>query len=56
LLLRIVRCPPGREFQDNPPPLPVHVYKLFFLCRRDGAAQPPAALGILDIGSESDTD
>ncbi len=30
-----------RDLQDNPPPLPVHVYKLFFLCRRDGAVQPP---------------
>jgi ADP-ribose pyrophosphatase YjhB (NUDIX family) len=39
-----------RELQDNPPPLPVHVYKLFFLCRRDGAVQPPAALETLDIG------
>jgi ADP-ribose pyrophosphatase YjhB (NUDIX family) len=39
-----------RELQDNPPPLPVHVYKLFFLCRRDGAVQPPAALETLDVG------
>lgn len=39
-----------REIQDNPPPLPVHVYKLFFLCRRDGAVQPPAALETLDVG------
>jgi len=39
-----------RELQDNPPPLPVHVYKLFFLCRRDGAAQPPAALETLEVG------
>jgi ADP-ribose pyrophosphatase YjhB (NUDIX family) len=39
-----------REVQGNPPPLPVHVYKLFFLCRRDGAAQPPAALETLDVG------
>jgi len=39
-----------RELQDNPPPLPVHVYKLFFLCRRDGAAQPPQALETLDVG------
>lgn len=39
-----------RELQDNPPPLPVHVYKLFFLCRRDGATQPPAALETLDVG------
>jgi ADP-ribose pyrophosphatase YjhB (NUDIX family) len=39
-----------RELQDNPPPLPVHVYKLFFLCRRDGAVQPPATLETLDVG------
>jgi ADP-ribose pyrophosphatase YjhB (NUDIX family) len=39
-----------REVQGNPPPLPVHVYKLFFLCRRDGAVQPPAALETLDVG------
>src|SRR5215831_4546650 len=32
-----------RDLQGNPPPLPVHVYKLFFLCRRDGAVQRPAA-------------
>ena len=38
-----------RELQDNPPPLPVHVCKLFFLCRRDGAVQPPAALETLDV-------
>ncbi len=39
-----------RDLQDNPPPLPVHIYKLFFLCRRDGAVQPPAALETLDVG------
>jgi ADP-ribose pyrophosphatase YjhB (NUDIX family) len=39
-----------REVQGNPPPLLVHVYKLFFLCHRDGAAQPPAALETLDVG------
>jgi ADP-ribose pyrophosphatase YjhB (NUDIX family) len=39
-----------RELQDNPPPMPVHVYKLFFLCRRNGAAQPPAALETLGVG------
>ncbi len=39
-----------RDLQANPPPLPVHVYKLFFLCRRDGAVQPPAALETLDVG------
>ena len=39
-----------REIQQNPPPLPVHVYKLFFLCRTDGTVQPPAALETLDVG------
>lgn len=39
-----------RELQGNPPPLPVHVYKLFFLCRRDGAVQAPDALETLDVG------
>ena len=39
-----------RDLQGNRPPLPVHVYKLFFLCRRDGAVQPPSALETLDIG------
>ncbi len=39
-----------RELQQNPPPLAVHVYKLFFLCRSDGTVQPPAALETLDVG------
>jgi ADP-ribose pyrophosphatase YjhB (NUDIX family) len=39
-----------RELQGNPPPLPVHVYKLFFLCHRTGAVQPPQALETLDVG------
>jgi ADP-ribose pyrophosphatase YjhB (NUDIX family) len=39
-----------REVQGNPPPLPVHVYKLFFLCRADGTVQEPAALETLDVG------
>ena len=39
-----------RDRQGNPPPLPVHVYKLFFLCRRDGAVQPPAELETLEVG------
>jgi len=39
-----------REIQQNPPPLPVHVYKLFFLCRAEGTQQPPAALETLDVG------
>ena len=39
-----------REVQGNPPPLPVHVYKLFFLCRAAGPVQAPAALETLDVG------
>ena len=39
-----------RELQGNPPPLPVHVYKLFFLCRTNGAVQAPEALETLDVG------
>jgi len=47
--MKLIACW-DREVQDNPPPLPVHVYKLFFLCRRDGGAQPPQALETLDVG------
>jgi ADP-ribose pyrophosphatase YjhB (NUDIX family) len=39
-----------RDLQGNRPPLPVHVYKLFFLCRSNGAVAPPAALETLDVG------
>jgi ADP-ribose pyrophosphatase YjhB (NUDIX family) len=39
-----------RDRQGNLPLLPVHVYKLFFLCRRDGAVQAPAALETLEVG------
>lgn len=39
-----------RDLQGNTPPLPVHVYKLFFLCRPVGTVLPPAALETLDIG------
>jgi ADP-ribose pyrophosphatase YjhB (NUDIX family) len=39
-----------RDLQGNPPPLPVHVYKLFFLCSTAGAVQLPAALETLDVG------
>jgi ADP-ribose pyrophosphatase YjhB (NUDIX family) len=39
-----------RELQHNPPPMAVHVYKLFFLCRHTGAVQAPAALETLDVG------
>jgi len=47
--IKLIACW-DREVQANPPPLPVHVYKLFFLCRRDGAVQPPAALETLGTG------
>jgi len=39
-----------REVQGNPPPLPVHVYKLFFLCHGTGVVQPPAVLETLEVG------
>lgn len=39
-----------RELQGNPPPLPVHVYKLFFLCHTDGTVQPASTLETLDVG------
>ena len=39
-----------RDLQGNLPPLPVHVYKLFFLCLRSGAVQPPAELETLEVG------
>jgi len=48
-VIKLIACW-DRELQDNPPPMPVHVYKLFFLCRRHGPAQPPATLETLDVG------
>jgi ADP-ribose pyrophosphatase YjhB (NUDIX family) len=48
-VIKLIACW-DRELQDNPPPMPVHVYKLFFLCRRRGPAQPPAALETIDVG------
>ena len=47
--MKLVGCW-DRELQGNRPPLPVHVYKLFFLCRGDGAVQPPEALETLEVG------
>ena len=47
--LKLIACW-DRDLQGNPPPLPVHVYKLFFLCRRDGTAQPPQPLETLNVG------
>lgn len=48
-VVKLIACW-DREIQRNPPPLPVHVYKLFFLCHPDGTRQPPAALETLDVG------
>ena len=48
-VIKLIACW-DRELQDNPPPMPVHVYKLFFLCRQQGPAQPPATLETLDVG------
>ena len=48
-VVKLIACW-DRELQDNPPPMPVHVYKLFFLCRHDGTTQPPEALETLDVG------
>jgi ADP-ribose pyrophosphatase YjhB (NUDIX family) len=47
--IKLIACW-DRDRQGHRPPLPVHVYKLFFLCRHDGAVQPPAALETLDVG------
>ena len=49
MAVKLIACW-DRELQDNLPPLPVHVYKLFFLCRREGVVQPPAALETLEVG------
>jgi ADP-ribose pyrophosphatase YjhB (NUDIX family) len=40
----------ARDLQGHTPPLPVHVYKLFFLCEPAGAAGEPDALETLEIG------
>jgi len=47
--VKLVACW-DRDLQGNLPRLPVHVYKLFFLCRRDGAVQAPAELETLEVG------
>jgi ADP-ribose pyrophosphatase YjhB (NUDIX family) len=39
-----------RDRQGHLPPLPVAAYKLFFLCRREGAVQAPAELETLEVG------
>jgi ADP-ribose pyrophosphatase YjhB (NUDIX family) len=39
-----------RDTQGHLPALAVAAYKLFFLCRRDGAVQPASTLETLDVG------
>ena len=39
-----------RDLQGHTPPLPVHVYKLFFLCEQAGPVGDPDALETLEIG------
>lgn len=39
-----------RDVQGNAPPLPVHVYKLFFLCDLQGQRLAPSDLETLDVG------
>ena len=39
-----------RDRQGHLPPLPVHAYKLFFICRATGVVEPPDALETLDVG------
>ncbi|MGH3635528.1 NUDIX hydrolase N-terminal domain-containing protein [Mycobacterium sp.] len=48
-VVKLISCW-DRDVQANPPPLPVHVYKLFFLCRANGAVQPATALETLAVG------
>jgi ADP-ribose pyrophosphatase YjhB (NUDIX family) len=39
-----------RDVQGHQPPLAVHAYKLFFICRATGVIGPPDALETLDVG------
>lgn len=39
-----------RDVQGHLPPMPVHAYKLFFLCRATGEVGPPDALETLEVG------
>lgn len=48
-VVKLISCW-DREVQGNPPPLPVHVYKLFFLCHTHGATQPAQPLETLAVG------
>ena len=48
-VVKLIACW-DRDLQGNLPPLPVHVYKLFFLCRDEGAVREPETLETLDVG------
>jgi len=48
-VVKLIACW-DRDLQGNAPPLPVHVYKLFFLCEATGVADAPAVLETLDVG------
>lgn len=48
-VVKLIACW-DRDRQGNPPPLPVHVYKLFFLCDDARAVRPPDELETLDVG------
>lgn len=48
-VLKLAACW-DRDTHDLVPALPVHVYKLFFLCAADGVVGPPDALETLDLG------
>jgi len=37
-----------RDLQGHTPPLPVHAYKLFFLCEQEGPVGPPDDLETLE--------
>jgi ADP-ribose pyrophosphatase YjhB (NUDIX family) len=39
-----------RDRQGHLPPLAVHAYKLFFICRASGGVEKPDALETLDVG------
>jgi 8-oxo-dGTP pyrophosphatase MutT (NUDIX family) len=48
-VVKLIACW-DRDLRGHLPKLPVHVYKMFFLCRQNGAVQQPAALETLDVG------
>jgi ADP-ribose pyrophosphatase YjhB (NUDIX family) len=48
-VVKLIACW-DRDVQGNTPPLPVHVYKLFFLCTVAGAPKDPQPRETLDVG------